>query len=220
MILAAGHGRRMRPLTDKLPKPLLEVGGKSLIVYQIERLRTAGITDLLINHARLGEMIEAALGDGSGFGVEIVYSAEGEQPLETAGGIVTALPRLDSDPFLVVNADIYCDYPYQDLKIGADALAHLVLVPNPPHRSEGDFAIVNGAISAEGEIDYTYTGIGLYRKALFADLVPGEFAALGPLLKEYSAQWRITAEVYRGDWCDVGTPDRLADLRARLGHTD
>lgn len=216
MILAAGHGRRMRPLTDNLPKPLLEVAGKPLIVHQIERLRGAGITDLVINHARLGDMIEAVLGDGSAFGVDIRYSSEGEEPLETAGGIVNALALIETDPFVLVNADVFCEYPLQQLPRLIDTLAHLVMVPNPPHHAEGDFGITDGLAHPDGNPSYTYAGIGVFQKALFADLIPGEFATLGPLLKEASATGRISAELFRGFWSDVGTPNRLAALNASI----
>jgi MurNAc alpha-1-phosphate uridylyltransferase len=216
MILAAGHGRRMRPLTDSLPKPLLEVRGKPLIVHQIERLRAAGITDLVINHARLGKMIEAVLGDGVELGVDIRYSSEGEEPLETAGGIVNAMALLESDPFILVNADIFCEYPLQHLPRLIDTLAHLVLVPNPPHHTEGDFAIKAGLAQLRGEPSYTYSGIGVFQKALFADLIPGEFATLGPLLKEASASGRVSAELFTGFWSDIGTPERLAALNAGI----
>lgn len=220
MILAAGRGERMRPLTDATPKPLLPVGGKPLIAWHIERLAAAGITELVINHAHLGERIEQALEDGARWGVRIAYSAEGEA-LETAGGIAKALPLLGSAPFLVVNGDIFCDYDFRRAAaLAADlpeaTLAHLVLVANPDHHPSGDFALQGSRVAAEGAPRFTFSGIGLYRPALFRDIVPGTKAQLAPLLRRAMAEDRVSGELHPGRWVDVGTPQRLAELDGEL----
>ncbi len=221
MILAAGRGERMRPLTDHRPKPLLEAGGKPLIVWHIERLRDAGFRELVINHAHLGHLLETALGDGSAFGVRIAWSAEAVA-LETAGGIRQALPLLGDAPFVVVNGDVFCDADFGALRAAAEALAagedlaHLLLVPNPDHHPTGDFGLVNGRVHAEGEPRLTFAGLGAYRPALFAGLAAGERAALGPLLRAAMAAGRVAGARHDGCWVDVGTPQRLAELDARL----
>ncbi len=224
MILAAGEGRRMRPLTERTPKPLLQAGGKSLIVWQIERLRAAGFTDLVINHAHLGQQIEDYLGDGSRHGVRIAWSREPE-PLETAGGIATALAHLGDVPFLVTNGDVYVDYDYArlvpELADMGERLAHLVLVDNPPHHPEGDFVLEQGQVRpppthAIGRL--TFSGIGCYRPELFAGIVPMSKAKLAPLLTVAMSQGRVSGEHFRGRWEDVGTPQRLADLDLELRH--
>lgn len=217
MILAAGRGERMRPLTDHMPKPLLPVGGKSLIVWHIEALARAGFRELVINHAHLGDQIEALLGDGAAWGVSIAYSNEGTA-LETAGGIALALPLLGQDPFLVVNGDIFCDYDFARLKQTdlAGDLARLVLVPNPEHHPAGDFSLVSGRMRASGQPTHTFSGIGLYRPELFAPLPVGEPAKLGPLLRDVMASDRISGEIHTGRWLDVGTPARLHELDAEL----
>lgn len=222
MILAAGRGNRMRPLTDRVPKPLLEVGGKPLIVWHIENLARAGFSELVINHAHLGHLIEAALGDGGRFGVSIRYSAEGEA-LETAGGIAKALPLLGEGPFLVVNGDIHTYYDFARARDIAAAMreaphiaAHLVLADNPPHHPEGDFALEEGFCRLEGKKKLTYTGIGVYRPEGFAHLVSGTRAALGPLLRDWVAAGRVWGEHLRARWVDVGTPERLAALDRAL----
>jgi MurNAc alpha-1-phosphate uridylyltransferase len=222
MILAAGRGERMRPLTDLRPKPLLEAGGKPLIVWHIERLRDAGFEQLVINHAHLGHLIEAALGDGRRYGVHIQYSAEAEA-LETAGGIRQALPLLGEAPFLVVNGDIFTDIPFAPLRargkrLGSD-LAHLVLVANPEHNPAGDFALIGQRIpdrpnETAGRL--TFSGVGLYHPDLFADLPAGRKAPLAPLLRTAMAAGRVGGECHHGLWLDVGTPARLAELDARL----
>lgn len=214
MILAAGRGERMRPLTDQTPKPLLQVAGKALLIWHLEQLRAAGVTDLVINHAWLGEQIEAALGDGSAFGVRIQWSREAEA-LETLGGIVKALPLLGAEPFLVVNGDIWCDYSYAHLQLPAGCLAKLVLVDNPPQHPNGDFALVNGVLHADGASKLTFSGIGLYHPDLFAGCVV-EKARLAPLLRQAMALHKIAGEHYRGQWHDVGTPARLQELDAQL----
>ncbi len=221
MILAAGRGERMRPLTDTLPKPLIAVGGKPLIVWHIERLASAGFELIVINHAHLGHMIEAALGDGARFGVRIRYSPE-NPALETAGGIAKALPLLGHAPFALVNADVFCDYDFRSLrdKLGADpageTLAHLVLVDNPPQHPRGDFYLSHGVLQADGGERLTYSGIGVYRTALFESVAPGGKAALAPLLHAAIAQRRVSGERHAGLWEDVGTPQRLQSLNQRL----
>jgi len=217
MILAAGRGNRMRPLTDHCPKPLLKAGGKPLIEYHIERLAAAGVRDLVINHAHLGDQLEAALSDGARFQVAIHYSAEGEgQALETGGGIFKALPLLGPDPFLVVNGDVWTDCPFADLTLAAQDLAHLVLVENPPHHSKGDFHLAAGRVRATGEPRLTFSGIGLYHPALFADCTPGAFP-LAPVLRDAMTADRVSGHQHRGHWVDIGTPERLAELDLWLG---
>ena len=224
----------MRPLTDHTPKPLLQAGGKPLIVWHIERLARAGITDIIINHAHLGEQIEAALGDGSHFGAHITYSPEGKA-LETAGGIANALPLLGDAPFAVINGDIWCDYDFAQLPVRAaamrasDDVAHLVLVDNPLHHPNGDFALNGNRIipppspasgrGAEGEgltTKLTFSGIGIYQPALFAGIPRGSVAPLAPLLRAQIALDKVSGEHYRGLWTDVGTPQRLAELDIRI----
>jgi MurNAc alpha-1-phosphate uridylyltransferase len=217
MILAAGRGVRMRPLTDTKPKSLLEVGGKALIAWQLEKLERAGFAEVVINHAHLGHLIEAALGDGSRFGLSIRYSAEGEA-LETAGGIALALPFLGTAPFLVINADIYSDYDYSLLS-GLqlqDALAHLVLVDNPAQYPRGDFALEAGRVSVAGARMLTFSGIGVYAPRLFSGIARGAKAALAPLLRTAMGAERVSGEHYRGRWHDVGTAERLDALNAQL----
>jgi MurNAc alpha-1-phosphate uridylyltransferase len=214
MILAAGRGERMRPLTDSLPKPLLPVAGKPLIVHHIERLAAAGIRQLVINHAHLGEMIEAELGDGSVWGVEIRYSAEG-RALETGGGIFRALPLLGEAPFLVVNGDIWCDIDFSRLQLPVGMLAHLVLVPNPAHHPQGDFVLQDGRVLDDDGERLTFSGIGLYHPQLFAGCQPGAFP-LAPLLRSAMTGGRVSGVQHRGYWIDVGTPERLMDLDRQL----
>jgi MurNAc alpha-1-phosphate uridylyltransferase len=222
MILAAGRGERMRPLTDTVPKPLLEVGGKPLIAWHLERLAQAGIDDVVINHAHLGHRIEAALGNGRRFGLRITYSPEPPGALETAGGIVQALPLLGDAPFLVVNGDIWCDYEFRSVHAAAaaliqqDLLAHLVLVPNPGHHPAGDFSLADGRVTAPGETTYTFCGVGVYRPTLFDGLETGRRAKLAPLLYMAIAARTLGGELFRGRWTDVGTPQRLAELDAQL----
>lgn len=232
MIFAAGRGERMRPLTDACPKPLLAVGGKPLIAWKIEALARAGLRDIVINHAWLGAQIEAALGDGSRFGVRIAYSAEGEA-LETAGGIARALPLLSQDPvrgeiFLAVSGDIFCDYDFRALLPRAQALAgaaaprmHLVMVPNPPFHPRGDFALdAHGRLSLETEpaagTRLTFGNIGLYDTRLFTDIVPGTRVAMTPIYHAGIAAGTATGERFDGRWENVGTPAQLAELDAML----
>jgi N-acetyl-alpha-D-muramate 1-phosphate uridylyltransferase len=208
MILAAGRGERMRPLTDSCPKPLLEINHKALISYHLEALRRAGVQRVVINVSWLAEQITQYVGDGSQFGLAVDYSYE-QQALETAGGIVQALDQLD-DEFIVVNADVYTDYDYsQLLRLNADA--HLVLVANPEHNPAGDFAIEDGGLSNAGPVRHTFSGIAAYRKTFFNGLPEGRLA-LAPLLRRAADEGRITAELYSGLWSDIGTPERLQQL--------
>ncbi|WP_251877865.1 N-acetylmuramate alpha-1-phosphate uridylyltransferase MurU [Achromobacter sp. Marseille-Q4954] len=220
MILAAGRGERMRPLTDRLPKPLLSVGGQPLIVWHLRRLAAAGIRDIVINHAWLGHEIERALGDGSAHGVRIRYSAEASA-LETAGGIVQALPLLGDEPFLVVNGDVWCDWDPAAATGLARALpgssAWLLLVDNPPQHPAGDFRLAaDGSVHAQGEPRLTFAGIGVYHPSLFADVPRGAAAPLAPLLRQAMARGLARGARHAGEWTDVGTPQRLADLDAEL----
>ncbi|MGB1220094.1 MAG: N-acetylmuramate alpha-1-phosphate uridylyltransferase MurU [Alcanivoracaceae bacterium] len=215
MILAAGLGTRMRPLTDHTPKPLLEAGGKPLIVWHIEKLKAAGFSELVINHAWLGDKLEAHLGDGQAFGVHIQWSREGE-PLETAGGIRRALPLLGDEPFLVINGDIWTDIDFVHLRRAPAGQAHLVLVDNPPHHPQGDFHLASdGKVGDNGSPALTFSGIGVYRPALFAALADGE-ARLAPLLRAAMAKGNVSGEHYRGQWWDIGTPERLQALDQHL----
>lgn len=215
MILAAGRGERMRPLTDHTPKPLLPVRGQPLILYHVAALGRAGIRELVINHAHLGGQIEEFLGDGSRWGVTIRYSPEPEGALETGGGIFNALPLLGQGPFLVVNGDIWTDLDYGTLACPSDCLAHLVLVDNPPHHPCGDFALSNGRVVNDGEHRLTFSGIGMYRPKLFEGCDSGAFP-LAPLLRVAVDRGEISGERYAGEWMDVGTPERLRELDCRL----
>ena len=223
MILAAGRGVRMRPLTDTTPKSLLAAGGKPLIVWQLENLARAGFADVVINHAHLGAMIESELGDGSRFGLAIHYSPEREA-LETAGGIAAALPLLGAEPFLVINADVHTDYDYSGLgrlQLG-DKLAHLVLVDNPAQHPRGDFALAAGCVRESGEPMLTFSGMGVYAPRLFAGIPSRAKVALAPLLRKAMAAERVSGEHFRGRWQDIGTAERLqaldAELRASPAH--
>jgi N-acetyl-alpha-D-muramate 1-phosphate uridylyltransferase len=215
MILAAGRGERLRPLTDHTPKPLLEVRGKPLIQYHIERLAHAGIDDIVINLAWLGAMIQSYLGDGSRFGVRIQYSEEKPSALETAGGIFRALPMLGPNAFLVLNGDIFTDYPLAQAALAPGRDAHLILVPNPPQHREGDFGLEQGLALASAPLQYTFSGIAVYRPAFFAHCVDGAFPLKPLLLRSMDAR-RCSAELYRGLWEDVGTAERLAALNAPI----
>jgi len=212
MILAAGRGQRMRPLTDHTPKPLLKVRDKPLIVWHIERLKRAGITQLVINHAHLGEQIEQTLGDGSSLGVSILYSLEGTA-LETGGGIARALPLLGEQPFLVVNGDVWTDINYSELALSEDDLAHLVLVNNPSHNPNGDFALNNDRVTSDGANKLTFSGVGLYQPSLFV-AQPEERFPLAPLLREAMSLSKVSGFHHRGVWMDIGTPERLAEINA------
>ncbi len=224
LVFAAGKGERMRPLTDTTPKPLLPVRGKPLIVWHLEKLAALGVHEVVINTSWLAHAFEPALGQGDRWGLRLHYSHEGPEPLETGGGMLHALPRLGDEPFLAVNADIWCDYDFARLPREPTGLAHLVLVDNPPHNPEGDFALLDdGSMQPAGEQRLTFSGIGLYRPALFnnwrsvigaaagAELEPPRFR-LAPLLRAAMRAGQVTGEHHRGAWTDVGTPERLAAL--------
>jgi MurNAc alpha-1-phosphate uridylyltransferase len=214
MILAAGRGERMRPLTDHTPKPLLPVAGKPLIEYHIERLAAAGINELVINHAHLGAKIEAYLQDGHRWGVSIHYSPE-TAALETGGGIFNALPLLGEEPFLVVNGDIWCDFKFSSMHLAEGQLAHLVMVNNPAHHPQGDFVLSNGQL-LEGATDrLTFSGIGVYHPELFSGSHAGAFP-LAPLLRKAMQKHRVSGEIHHGVWIDVGTLERLLELERVL----
>lgn len=216
MILAAGLGTRMRPLTDHTPKPLLKAGGKPLIVWHLENLAAAGFKEVIINIAWLGWQIPEALGDGTRWGLKLHYSDEqAETALETAGGIIKALPLLGSDPFLVVNGDVWCDYACLPQTLASHTLAHLILVNNPEHHPMGDFALHAGRARNTGESKLTFSGIGYYHPALFAGLTYGK-RALGTVLRAAIDQDCVSAEHYQGVWLDIGTPERLAQLDQSL----
>lgn len=234
MIFAAGRGERMRPLTDTCPKPLLKVRGRPLVVWHLLNLARAGITDIVINHAHLGGMIEDALGDGSAWGVKIAYSPEG-MARETAGGVAMARHLLGEDPFLAVAGDIWC--PHFDFSEALDALkdndlwgnphpqdkrdvAWLWLVKNPPHNPGGDFSLNSFSVGNEGQPRYTFSGIGVYRPSMFDSVQPGESAKLAPILREYAARGQVGGDIFPGAWTDVGTPERLAELNAPLFRKD
>jgi MurNAc alpha-1-phosphate uridylyltransferase len=220
MILAAGRGDRMRPLTDTLPKPLIPLKGRPLIEYPLRDLAEVGIKDFVINLGWLGEKIPEALGDGSRLGVRIKYSDESWPALETGGGIFNALRLLGPDPFVVVNADVYAEYPWFKLAglantLPKNVLAHLVLVPNPEHLKKGDFMFKGGRIVEPGEATHTFSGISILRPVLFSGHQPGKFP-LAPLLRAAARAGRVTAEVFNGLWSDVGTPERLAELEKKI----
>lgn len=221
MILAAGRGERMRPLTDHTPKPLLQVGGKPLIVWHIERLVAAGLNQIIINHAHLGQQIEDTLGNGAQFNAQIQYSAE-TQALETAGGIRQALAYLDegnNTPFAVINGDVFCDYDFAKLtqrarELGAHNM-HLILVNNPEHHPNGDFGLHNTKLT-QSEPKYTFSGIGLYRPNLFQHIEKGTTAPLAPLIRRQITEQQVRGELHTGLWIDVGTPERLKELNEVL----
>jgi MurNAc alpha-1-phosphate uridylyltransferase len=216
MILAAGRGERLRPHTDITPKPLIQVGQHRLIEYHLLNLVRAGIEDVIINISWLADQIRDTLGDGRHYSTKISYSDEGEEALETAGGIINALPLLDRDPFIVINGDIWCDYDLTALTgKQLDHEAHLVLVRNPEHNTGGDFALANGLISNSGGDMLTYSGIGLYTAELFAGIQPGK-RPLAPILRKKAEQNKISGEIYNGKWIDIGNIERLAQLRSFL----
>ncbi|WP_434986510.1 N-acetylmuramate alpha-1-phosphate uridylyltransferase MurU [Vreelandella zhaodongensis] len=210
MILAAGLGKRMRPLTDHCPKPLLPVAGKPLIVHHLERLKRAGINEIVINVSYRAEQIMKALGDGSRFHLRIHWSQE-TTPLETGGGIQKALPLLGDAPFLLINGDVWCDHIPSETRLQHDDLAHLVLVDNPPHHLAGDFTLTHGRAGLEGSSRMTFAGISILRPELVAREPMGAFA-LAPLLKHAIANHRVSGEHFSGHWVDVGTPERLNEL--------
>ena len=214
MILAAGRGERMRPLTDTTPKPLLKVGNKCLIEYHIEMMVAAGFTEIVINHAHLGEQIERTLGNGQRYGADLYYSPEGTA-LETGGGIFKALPLLGNTPYVVVNSDIWCDYPFAQLRRPLTGLAHLILVNNPEHNLKGDFHLNKQRISEKGTPRLTFSGIGVYHPDLFKECTPGRFSLIPLLIKAMQAG-QVSGEHYQGQWIDVGTPERLRQLEMRI----
>jgi len=217
MILAAGRGERMRPLTDRLPKPLVPAGGKPLLAWLLERLADAGFREVVINVSHLGAEIEAQLGDGAAFGLAIAYSREAE-PLESAGGLANARALLGAAPFVLVNADVFCDLDLRSLRARSlgKCLAHLVLAPNPAHHPAGDFSLEGGLAGNAPAPRYTYTGIALVDPALCAPVRAGEKAPLAPLLRAAADAGQLSAELYRGLWLDVGTARRLDELDALL----
>jgi MurNAc alpha-1-phosphate uridylyltransferase len=214
MILAAGRGERMRPLTDTTPKPLLNVGGRPLIEYHLLSLAEAGFTELVINHAHLGQQLIDVLGDGSRYGVSIQYSEEPAGALETGGGICRALPLLGDEPFVVINGDIFTDFSYATL-MPPSGLAHLVLIDNPPHHLKGDFALQSGSVVVQGEPMLTFSGIGVYRPQLFQNQTEDKFP-LAPLLIQAMQAGQVSGEHYQGQWIDIGTPERLQTLDRQL----
>lgn len=216
MILAAGRGERMRPLTDALPKPLLCVNEKPLISYHLEKLSDCGFKDVVINHAWLGHLLPQHLGNGAHWQLNIRYSDEGNNALETAGGIKKALSQIDSDYFMVVNGDVWTDFDFSLLpkQLPAGVLAHLILVENPLHNPAGDFAVANGLLTM-GKEQFTFSGIAVYHRDFF-DGVDDGVSALGPLIRQHIEHNRVAGEVYRGQWFDIGTPQRLELLDQQL----
>jgi len=214
MILAAGRGERLRPLTDSIPKPLIAVGDHRLIEYHLLNLARSGFNRVVVNVSHLAEIVMDTLGDGNRYGIHIDYSVEPGQALGTAGGIARALGKFHSDQVLVVNGDVYTDmvFPATPLAQGIDA--HLVLVPSPPHHIDGDFSLHGNkaGLAVHGTVNHTFSGVGIYRKSLFADSGSG-FGELGPILKKLASAGRVTAELYRGNWIDVGTKQRLESAR-------
>jgi len=215
MLLAAGRGERMRPLTDAVPKPLVRVGGRPLIAWHLAALARAGIREVVINLSWLGAQVRATLGDGHDYGVLITYSDEGPVPLETGGGIFSAVPLLGPGPFLVVNADIWTDIDFAALALEENAHARLLLIPNPPHHPRGDFGLEGDLVVSRETDRYTYSGVGVYRPEFFRGCSAGRFPLL-PLLTRAIAAGLVRGQVHRGEWCDVGTLERLAKLAARV----
>jgi MurNAc alpha-1-phosphate uridylyltransferase len=215
MILAAGRGERMRPLTDDCPKPLLNAGGRPLIDWHLDALARAGCSRVVINTAWQGEKLRAWVGDGHARGLDVRYSDEGDQALETAGGIARALPLLGPQPFAVINGDIFTDFPFERLALPTGHLAHLVLVDNPPQHPEGDFSLEGGRVTTATGARLTFAGIGVYRPALFSGL-SAQPLRLAPILRRAIAAGLVSGEHYRGVWQDIGTPERLRELDARL----
>ena len=225
LIFAAGKGERMRPLTERTPKPLLRAGGKPLIEWHLEKLAALGVATVVINTAWLAECFEPALGDGARWGLRLIYSYEGPEPLETGGGMAKALPHLGDAPFLAVNGDVFCDADFSRLPRAPDGLAHLLMVDNPAHNPAGDFALLaNGRLASEGAQRLTFSGIGIYRPELLlrcrAQWQSGDAAhprfKLAPILRAAMADGMVSGEHHRGTWTDVGTPERLAELDAAL----
>ena len=219
MILAAGRGERMRPLTDELPKPLLEVDEKPLIVWHLEKLAKAGFDEVIINIAHLGYKIPESLGDGSAWNLKITYSDEQKSgALESAGGIVNALELLGDEPFLVVNGDVFCDYVFDANFDLGDKLAHLVLVRNPAHNPNGDFGLKDSVVLNEEKLKYTFSGIGYYNPLLFKDYEISKLA-LAPILRKNMENKKISGELFDGVWHDIGTPQRLREINENYNQT-
>ena len=212
MILAAGRGERLRPLTDRVPKSLVEVRGESLLERHLKNVRAAGIRTVVINLGWLGEQIVQRVGSGKRYGLDVIYSDEGDNILETGGGIHKALPHLGNDPFLVVNADIYTDMPVSDLQLGDSYLGHLVMVPTPDYRNRGDFDIEEGLIRNGENAAHTFSGVAVYRPEFFADCEAGRFP-LAPMLREAADRGQLSGSLYDGLWADIGTPERLSALQ-------
>lgn len=212
MILAAGRGERLRPLTDRIPKSLVEVHGKSLLERHLDNVHAAGIRTVVINLGWLGEQIVERVGSGRRFGLEVVYSQEGDNVLETGGGIHKALPMLGTEPFLVVNADVYTDMPVPDVRLADDQLGHLVLVPTPGYRPQGDFDLENALVRNSEQPSLTFSGIAVYRPEFFDDCEPGRFP-LAPMLRKAADNGQLAGSLYKGLWADVGTPERLAEFQ-------
>jgi MurNAc alpha-1-phosphate uridylyltransferase len=212
MILAAGRGERLRPLTDRVPKPLVEINGKPLIEYHLENLAGAGFSRVVINQGHLGEQLPRTLGDGSRWGIRIHWSDEQPEALETGGGIFQALPHLGAAPFLVVNGDLWTDFPFARLRAVKCDWAHLVMVSNPPHNPNGDFALTGARIRLEGQNRLTFSGIGVYNPRLFDGCSAGKFSVV-PLLRSAMEQHLVTGEIHTGSWDDIGTLDRLEAVR-------
>ena len=215
MILAAGRGERLRPLTDEIPKSLVEVGGQSLLERHLGNVRSAGIRTVVINLGWLGEKIVERVGSGSRYGLEVIYSQEGDDILETGGGIHKALPILGSDPFLVVNADVFTDMPVPEVQLEDECLGHLVMVPTPDYRAHGDFDIDAGLIRNGESAAHTFSGVAIYRPEFFDGCEAGRFP-LAPMLREAADRGRLSGSLYAGLWADVGTPERLAALEAHV----
>jgi MurNAc alpha-1-phosphate uridylyltransferase len=213
MILAAGRGERLRPLTDTLPKPLVEVGGKPQIEYHLENLAGAGFRNVVINQGHLGDLLPQALGNGSRWGLTILWSDEQPEALETGGGIFQALPHLGPSPFLVVNGDVWTNYPYSRLRAVKCDWAHLVMVPNPAHHPDGDFSLAGGRLREQGSGLLTFSGIGVYNPRLFQGCTAGKFSVV-PLLRSAMREHLVTGEEFRGGWNDIGTLERLEAARS------
>jgi MurNAc alpha-1-phosphate uridylyltransferase len=211
MILAAGRGERLRPLTDRIPKPLIEVAGKPLLEHHIQALSESGFTEIVINQGHLGDQLPAVIGDGGRWGVTVHWSNEQPEALETGGGIYKALPLLGPSPFLVVNADIWTDYPFKRLRAVKCDWAHLVMIPNPAFKPQGDFALMQGRVRDHGGKKQTFSGIAVYHPRLFKGCTPGKFSVV-PLLRATMENHLVTGELYEGRWVDIGTPERLRDL--------
>lgn len=216
MVLAAGRGERMRPLTDRIPKPLLPVAGEPLVGHQLRALANAGVREVVMNCAWQADALQEALGDGRAWGVSIRYSIEPWPALETGGGIFQALPMLGPDPFLLVNGDVWSDFSPAALELAPGMLAQLVLVPNPSHNPAGDFGLVDGRVVPDTDPRFTYGGMALLSPALFTACEPGRFP-LAPLLRAAALEGKVSGVFHDGGWVDVGTPERLYALRARLG---